>query len=178
MRLIRLIRQKSYEHIVYQVRRNVITLVPIIFGLAVLFALPVALKWLLDRLFPLLLQGPEIYTIATLAGSLYYLFCTLFFYSYFVDFYLDLLVITNDRLIRINQQGLFSRTIFEVDLYQIEDATSEIKGAVGSLFGYGNIFIQPSGAEQKLIAEQVSSPDVLRRAIMDLAAEDKRHHTK
>ncbi|MDO8626122.1 MAG: PH domain-containing protein [Candidatus Magasanikbacteria bacterium] len=174
-----LIRQKAYEHIVYMVRRSLITLVPTVIGLIILLILPLALKWLLDRLFPNLLLEPVVYSLAVLGASLYYLFCILFFYTWFVDFYLDLLVITNDRLIRINQHGMFSRSIFEVDLYQIQDATSEIKGFIPSLFKYGNITIETSGnVVPRVIGEDVTDPHMLRQAIMDLAAEDKRHHDK
>ena len=178
MLLTNLIRQKSYEHIARQVRRSVVTLLPAVFGVMVLFLLPVGVRWLLDQLFPALLAGAVLGPIAILAAGLYYLFCILFFYSYFIDFYLDLLVLTNDRLIHINQYGLFSRTIFEVDLYQIEDATSEVHGLFARLFGYGNITIEVAGPGPKRIGESVPNPHELRRQILDLAAADKHYHNK
>ena len=91
------IRQKLYEHIVYKVRRHIITLVPAILGFLVLLAIPVALYLLITRLFPELLLGAFSYPLLVLAGSIYYLSVILFFYTYFVSFYLDLLIVTNDH---------------------------------------------------------------------------------
>lgn len=178
MRLTHLINQKPYEHIVQKSRRSLVTLGPAFLALVALLALPLILRWLLERLFPGFWSGAVAIPIGILAASLYYLCCVLFFYSYFVDFYLDLLVLTNDRLIRINQHGLFSRTIFEVDLYQIQDTTSEVNGVAASLFGYGNITIQTTSTAPKLVAEHVHNPHLLRKIIMDLAAEDRQHHVK
>lgn len=173
-----LIRQKAYEHIVYKVRRSLVTLIPYIFGLIILLFLPLALRWLLNQLYPLLLDGPVFYPVAVLFISIYYLFCILFFYTFFVDFYLDLLVVTNDRLIRINQHGMFNRSIFEVDLYQIQDTTSDVSGFIQSLFKYGNVTIETAGNTPRLVGANVTDPHTLRRAIMDLAAEDKKYHDK
>ncbi|KKW09338.1 MAG: hypothetical protein UY44_C0003G0011 [Candidatus Kaiserbacteria bacterium GW2011_GWA2_49_19] len=170
------IRQKLYEHIVYKVRRHIITLVPAILGFLVLLAIPVALYLLITRLFPELLLGAFSYPLLVLAGSIYYLSVILFFYTYFVSFYLDLLIVTNDRLLHIEQQGLFARTISEVDLYKIQDITSAIDGFIPSIFNYGNMLIQTAGAVEKFIITSVPHPEMLRQAILDLAEADRKFH--
>jgi ABC-type multidrug transport system fused ATPase/permease subunit len=178
MLLTSLIRQKPYEHIELKVRRNLLTLIPAIIGALVLYLLPVAVAWLLLHAFPNFIELPVLYPLSIMAGSLFYLFSILLFVTYFVDFYLDLLIVTNDRLIRISQHGLFSRTIFEVDLYQIQDATSEISGAVQSLFKFGSVTIEAVGSEPKRVAENVSHPEKLRARILELAENDKKFHLK
>lgn len=176
MRLIKFIHQKSYEHIVYQVRRHTITLVPASLGFLVLLAVPVSLWWFTATTYPQLLVGQFSYPILVLAASIYLLSIGLFFYTYFVTFYLNLLVVTNDRLLYIAQQGLFARTISEVDLYKIQDITSEVKGFIASLFNYGNLLIQTAGAMDKFMIKGVPNPEDLRKAIMDLAEEDRKYH--
>ena len=90
--------------------------------------MPAGLYFLFANIFPTLLESAVALPLLMLSASVYYLSVTLFIYSYFVTFYLDLVIITNDRMVDIEQSSLFARTIAEVDLYQIQDATSEVKG--------------------------------------------------
>lgn len=177
MHLSSFIHQKSYERIEYQIRHHPITLVPAILGFLVLLAVPVALYWFVGNLFPNMLYGSFSYPILVLVASLFYLSTTLFFYTYFVSFYLDLLIVTNDRLLHIQQLGLFARTISEVDLYKIQDITSEIDGVIPSSFNYGNLLIQTAGALEKFLITAIPNPEHLRQAILDLAEEDRKFHT-
>lgn len=178
MRLSRFIHQKPYERIVYKVRRSLVTLLPALLGFVLLLLLPGAVYWLLTTLFPTLLLNPLLRPILILFGSLYLLCINLFFYSYFIDFYLDLLVVTNDRLVDVEQRGLFARSISEVDLFQIQDITSEVHGVFASLFNYGVLKIQTAGATQNFIIPDVPHPHHLRQAILDLAAADRQYHNK
>ena len=131
MRLSTFIHQKSSERIVRKVRRHPVTLVPALVVFVLLFAMPPTVRLLLLTLFPTTLQSlpPLFPSLIIIATSVYYLSVLLFGYSYFLDFYLDLLIITNHRIIDINQLGLMARRIAEVDLSAIRDMTSEIKGA-------------------------------------------------
>lgn len=178
MHLTAFIHQKSYEHIVHRVRRHPITIIPAFVVFFILLTIPFALHWLSMTLFPTFLDGPIVFPLAVLLAGVYYLSVILFFYSYFLDFYLDLLVVTNDRLIDIEQIGVFARSVSEVDLYQIQDITSEVKGIFASLFNYGNLFIQTAGATEKFNIHNVPNPEQLRREILDLAEEDRKYHHK
>ena len=177
MHLNEVIHQKSYEHIVRQVRRAPITIMPAIVGFLTLLRAPIVLQWLLLTLYPDLFSGVILWPLAVLFVSIFYLSVNLFFYTFFVDFYLDLLILTNDRLIAIKQHGMFARTILEVDLYQIQDATSNVDGTFATLFNFGNLIIETSGADPKTIAVNIQNPHALRREILDLSSVDKRYHS-
>lgn len=173
------IHKKSYENIVSVTRRHFVTFIPTVLLFIILFfAVPPAIYFLLFGMAPALLTGPVSMPILILAGSVYELSILLFFYAYFVEFYLDLTIVTNDRLVDVNQSSLFARTIAEVDLYQIQDATSEIKGIFPTIFNYGNINLQTAGPVGKFILESVSDPHHLRQKILDLASEDKKFHNQ
>jgi len=131
-------------------------------------------KWVVR--YPDLLAGRIIYPLAVMALSVYLLFVIVLFYSFFIDFYLDEMIITNDRLIDIEQNGLLARTIAETDLYLIQDVTSEIKGLFASIFKYGRVVIQTAGATPKFIVVDIPDPNGLRRLLLDLASEDKKFH--
>ena len=177
MNLSECIRQKSYERIMRQVRRHFITLVPGFIIFLLLLALPLGAGWLLKMIFPSVETDSVLFPIMTLFGSAYYIAVLLFFYSYFLDFYLDLLVITNDRLVDMEQVGVFARRTSEVDLYKIQDITSEVKGVFASLFDYGDLLVQTAGAVERFIVTGIPHPDKLRQEILDLASEDRKYHT-
>lgn len=176
MRLATFIHQKSYEHIVCKMRRHYITFLPTILLFSFLLLIPFILQWLIITLFPALLDGPIVSVLVMLFMSVYYLSIILFFYTEFIGFYLDLLIVTNDRIIHINQHSLFSRTISEMDLYQTQDVISEVKGFFPSMFKYGDLTIQNASAVTKFHSYDVPDPDKLRNIILDLATEDRKHH--
>src|SRR3989339_640466 len=166
-----IIKIKPYEKTIVVVRRHFITFIPNMAFFILLFLVPPIVYWLIYRLFPSIIITPTIYVVSVLLASIYYLSMMLFFYTSFIEFYLDLSIITNDRIIDVNQATLFSRKITEADLYQVQDASSEIKGFFPSLFNYGTVEIQTAGTIPKFILEDVPSPNHLRQMILEIAAE-------
>lgn len=171
-----LIHTKSYEHVVHILRRHGITFFPYILIFLAMLCIPMIAYYLFEAAFASYLQNPVAIPIMILIGSAYYLALALFFYSFFVEFYLDCWIITNDRLIDVRQISLFARTVAEVDLYQIQDVSSEVKGLFPTLFNYGNVYLQTAGPVPKFILINVPNPDQLRQEIINLASEDKKYH--
>lgn len=172
------IHQKSSERIEYEIRKHPFTLLPAFFGFLALLVAPIGLYYLLVSVAPNVLVGQYSLPALILLVSFYYLSIGLFFYTYFVTFYLDLLIVTNDRLLHIQQQNLFARTISELDLNKIQDITSEVHGFFPSIFNYGTLEIQTASAMEKFIIEKIPHPETLRQVILDLAAEDCKHHAE
>ena len=177
MDLSRLIKQKPYEKIKLVVRKHPVTFVPTVLFFILLLAVPAAIYILVkNSLLAGLLGDPGYRVVIILLASAYLLSAILFFYTFFVTFYLDLWIITNDRLVDMEQRSLFSRTMTEVDLYQIQDATSEVKGIFPSLFNYGDIIVQTAGPLNQFTFRKVPNPHQMRQTIMDLAIDDKKFH--
>ena len=170
------IKIKPYEKVIQVTRHHLITFIPQIIFFILLTLVPIALYWLLQRLFPTLFLNSIIYPLDILLASIFYLSILLFFYTSFVEFYLDLWIFTNDRLVDVEQTTLFARRIAEADLYQVQDVSSEVKGFCASLFNYGRVEIQTAGAVPKFILENVPHPHQLRQTILELASEDKKFH--
>lgn len=171
-----LIHTKNYEQVVVQVRRHLITYVPTLLFFILLLLVPLVVYYLLSATMPNLLVEQTSYTLLVLLASVYLLSILLFFYTSFVEFYLDIHIVTSDRMVDVNQITLFARKIAEVDLYQIQDVSSEIKGFFGTVFNYGYVDVQTAGSIPKFSMENVPNPHRLRRIILDLAAVDKRYH--
>ncbi|KKS13069.1 MAG: hypothetical protein UU69_C0014G0013 [Candidatus Magasanikbacteria bacterium GW2011_GWA2_41_55] len=134
-----IIKQKQYEKIIYLLRRDTVTFVSRIFLLVVLAGVGYGLYFLLKLLFPALFINNISFAILILLGSVYALSIWLFFYTAFVNYFLDIWIVTNDRIIDIRQQGLFARTVAELDLFRVQDVTSECHGLFATIFDFGNV---------------------------------------
>jgi len=171
-----LIKQKSYEKVEFLLRRHPITFIPIGFLFAILTLVPAGVYFLINNIYPEIFIGQIFFPLAVLFASIYYLSLYLFFYAQFIDFYLDLWIVTNDRIVDIEQHGLFSRTISEVDLYRIQDVTVNVSGFFPTILHYGNVKVKTASSNTHIIFYNVPHPNEIRRALIELSEDDRKHH--
>lgn len=176
MHLSHFVAQKSYEKVEYTLRRHWLTFLPVLVTLLVMFAVPIVVLFIFQNLFPDFLTGPITYPLTILFGSIYFLFALMFFYIQFIDYYLDMWIITNDRLIDIEQKGLFSRSITELELFRIQDVTSNTEGLWGTLLHYGDVSIATASNTSSIILHKVPRPDFIRGELIRLAEGDRVFH--
>ncbi len=171
-----LIKKKPHEQVVHVLRRHPFTFLPFIFLFLLLLIIPIVLYFLISLPFPTFFNGPAIYPISVLAGSIFYLSSCLFFFGHFIMYYLDVWIITTERMIDIEQFGLFSRSISELELFQIQDVTTDIHGMIPTFFNYGNVSVKTASSNASIIAKQVHRPNKIRESLVHLADADRRTH--
>lgn len=157
------------EKIIKIIRKDIFILFLKMFLTAVLACLPAAVAAIIINIYPNLLSGPVSYPLIVLAASGYVLFVWLFGFFSFIDYYLDVWVITSERIIDVRQEGFFSRTVSELKLSQIQDVTSEIHGVLKFIFCYGDVHVQTAGATQRFVFRQIPNPENIRDIIIKLA---------
>jgi hypothetical protein len=121
-----------------------------------------------------LLNNELIKSLVVTGVSAYYLFVWLFSFFNFIDYYLDVWIITSERIIDIEQKGFFSRTISEQKIYNVQDITSETKGMLRTFLKFGYLYIQTAGAKERFVFEDVPDPDGLRDLIIKLVDDHKK----
>ncbi|MBP9761072.1 MAG: PH domain-containing protein [Candidatus Magasanikbacteria bacterium] len=171
-----LINQKPYERVVHVLRRDAITFIPTLLLFAILLIIPLAIYTMIDGLFPLFFMQDTRYALGILAISLYYLSILLFFFHQFIIFYLDMWVVTNDRIIDVEQLGLFSRTISEIDLFRIQDVTADVHGVFATLFRYGTVTVKTASNNSNIIFFDIPKPNEIREELIHLSHEDRKYH--
>ncbi len=174
MHLNEIIKQKPNEVIVAVVRRHPLTYVPSVLLYVVIGLIPIVLYFFIKQFSPDILANNYIGAIIILIFSAFELSVALFFYSSFLVYYLDMIIITNDRFVEVSQRNLFSRSVSEFNLYKIQDVTSEIVGVIPTLFNYGNITVETAGEGENLTFHAIGSPHELRRQIVQLADENRK----
>ncbi len=86
------------------------------------------------------------------------------------NIYLDVLVVTNRRIIDIEQKGLFARTVSSVRFDRIQDITVEVHGLLPTLLRFGTVRIQTAGEEKEFVMRNLHEPYAVKDFIM------KEHH--
>jgi uncharacterized membrane protein YdbT with pleckstrin-like domain len=108
--------------------------------------------------------------------SLFELFVVTLLYSAFMDWYLDVWVVTDERIIDVNQHGVFGREIAELQLAKVQDVASEQRGAFATIFGYGKIRVQSAGERVQFEFDGIPKPNEIARMILELAQADMHFH--
>jgi uncharacterized membrane protein YdbT with pleckstrin-like domain len=172
--------KKSYEKVIFLLRRHWIIFIGTTLFYVLLGLIPLGFYFFFLYNYPeplsQFLTNNKLFPIIIIAVSIYYLSIWLFYLTSFVNYYLDLWVVTNDRAMNIVQNGLFSRTVSELDLYKIQDATSEVKGFFPTIFNYGDVYVQTAGKVGRFVFEQVPNPNEVREKIIELMEDDRKYH--
>lgn len=134
---------------------------------------PPVLTWLLGQTVPQLLQSAAGDAAASVFLSIYYLAIVTFFFQEFIDYYLDVWIVTTERIINIEQHGLFNRTASEMHIALVQDVTADVKGPLHTFLDYGHVYIQTAGQTQRFHFKHVSHPEQIRNTILHLAEEDR-----
>lgn len=83
------------------------------------------------------------------------------------NYYLDVLVITNKRIIDIEQIGLFARDEAEMRLDSLEDVSVEIVGIIPTLLRFGDLQMQTAGSQKEFVVHDVPDPVAIKNLIVD-----------
>lgn len=167
--------QRKDEVIKLIIRRHILILVSHFIYLAIMAVLPIAFYTIIvPTAFPAFYEYPYDRIFIMLCLIYYGLLWTSAFVIW-TDYYLDVWIVTDQRLIDVEQVGFFSRVVSELDLKRIQDITSEVKGMAQTMFGFGDIHIQTASEQTRFNLTSIPHPVSTRRVIVDLyeAAREK-----
>lgn len=161
--------QRPNERVVLLLRRHWTVLARDVSQLVLSLLLPPIIIVLLIQYTPIsFATGTAPYVIIVAGLSLYYLFSFLAYFHDFVDYHLDIWVVTDQRIVSIEQEGLFHRTVSELNIVKVQDVTSEIAGKVQTFLNYGQVHIQTAGEHGRFLFEQVPNPSEVAKVILQV----------
>ena len=118
-------------------------------------------------LFPALLAGANA-ALFSFLQNFFLLIVWLLSFVIWVDYYFDVWIITNRRVVNIEQKGLFSRSISELELEKIQDVTVEVLGIIPTFLNYGNLYVQTAAEEERFAFWHVPNPYAIKDLLMNL----------
>ncbi len=160
--------QREGEEVKFILRRHPITLVPAILIFCFMAVLPLAAySFFVTPTFPFFAREPyrDFYFLLT---TIYYGFLWIILFIEWLDYYLDVWIITGQRILDIEQKNLFHRVASEIDLKRIQDITSTVEGPLQTFFQYGNVQVQTASENSRINLRQISHPVTVRREVMEL----------
>lgn len=161
------------ESIYVFVRSYYLAFVPwMLLGVA-MFIMGVIIISIAYTTFPEVQTNPMANNILVVLVSSYFLLIIPFIAVAFIDYYYDLHVVTDRRLVDIDQHSLFVREINELALEEVQDVTSRTVGILGSVFDFGFVSIETSSATKKFEFDYVRHPREITGIIMDLSDQAK-----
>jgi uncharacterized membrane protein YdbT with pleckstrin-like domain len=90
------------------------------------------------------------------------------FFALWSDHWLDAWIITNKRVIDIEQKGFFRREVSNFPLHRIQDVTYDLSGIIAMWFKFGNVRIQTASISDDLIMKQVPFPADVKEEVVQV----------
>ena len=157
-------------------RRHWIELVQMFLYFLLLLSVPLLVYLLISTIGGGILNTPLAPALLSIFFGSYLFIVIIIIMTQFTDYYLDTWIVTTERIINIEQKGLFSRVVSELHLNQVQDVTSETHGFFATLLSYGDVYIQTAGTRERFNFKRVDNPDVVKRVVTKLVEDDKRRH--
>ncbi len=159
--------QKEGEQIILMVRRHWFNILEQFFVVFLMLLLLVGSWFILPVFFPSIITS-SFNVLFNFLRNLFGMFIWITFFLIWIDYYFDVWIITDKRIVNIEQKGLFNRMVSELELIRIQDVTTEVTGVIPTMLNYGDVFIQTAGENQRFIFRQVPDPYNIKDVIMNL----------
>lgn len=159
--------QQPNEKILILVREHWFRLFFKVFTITILSLLPLAFRLLLVDT-NILSRSVTANLIVSVISSVYYLVLFVALFVVFVLYYLNLHIVSEERIVDIDQIGLLSHEVSELNIKTVEDVTSQTKGLFGNLLNYGTVYVQTAGAVERFEFDNVPNPERIATTILAL----------
>jgi|SRR3989344_427606 len=97
-------------------------------------------------------------TVAVFIISAVVLFEWSILFIKWVNYALDIWIVTKTRIFDIEQHALFFRDVSEFRLDRIQDITVEVNGVIPTFLDFGDVHVQTAGKSRDFIFRQVPDP--------------------
>ncbi|MCW1888056.1 MAG: PH domain-containing protein [Candidatus Moranbacteria bacterium] len=164
--------QKENEQVLHVVHRHWFNLASHFFLLLVIFVIIFGGISFFLILFPEATDAGGKKVLVFIQNS-FFLFMWLYSFMLWIDYYFDVWIITDERILNIEQKGLFIRTISEVHYSRIQDISTSVNGIIPTVLNFGDLLLQTASENERISFRQVGDPNGLKDEIMRLAKRDR-----
>lgn len=122
---------------------------------------------LVEPVFPIIVDGssPE---ILALIKNFYVMFLTVSLFGIWLLYYLNYQIVTDRRVVDMDQKNVFHHQTSELNIANIEDVTAEIKGVAGTVLNFGNVYVQTAGQQRMFEFDLIPNPHRVAKLILDI----------
>ncbi len=116
---------------------------------------------------PSLIKPEYSYLFGGLAGG--FLLSAIIMMPYWISWHYSVFIVTDQRLIQITQKGLWTRSVVDIGLNQIQMVNYEVAGLEQTLLGFGTINIQTFVGD--LVIHHIHHPAKIQKKLLGVLRE-------
>lgn len=98
----------------------------------------------------------------------YYLSLVTWFFIAWIDYYLDVGIVTDHRIIDIDQRGLFRRNVAELECRMVQDINADRSGILQTVFNFGDVVVQTAGERPNFTFHAIPKPEAMVDRIQEV----------
>lgn len=155
------------EKIVMKARRHWFVVFSEVVAMFFMLLVPLVGSFLISNSGIITIRGNNTYLILAVE-SMWILFIWLMFSKFWVNYYLDVWVITSKRLIDIEQKGFFHREVSTLNFENIEDISVTIRGIIPTFLKYGEIRVQTAAESREFVMRMAANPIDIKNTLLRL----------
>ncbi|TSC70528.1 MAG: Membrane-flanked protein [Parcubacteria group bacterium Gr01-1014_49] len=157
------------EHIVKESRKHWFLFLAGLLPYAIIAVIPFALPKLLALAEPFARYAPLFdyrMPIARVGLGVWLLITWTSAWGSFTRYFLNVWVLTNKRLVDIDQRRYFHREVSSLPLSRVQDVTTNVTGVLSSMLGLGDIDVQTAGASDEFHMRGIPRPEQMRDLLL------------
>lgn len=159
--------REKEEKVILLMRQHPITNIGwILIGILMLLAPSVV------SFFPILDFLPARFQFVAILG--WYLITTAFVLEGFLNWFFNVYIITNQRVVDIDFYNLIYKEVSDTKIDKVQDVTYKMGGVIRTLFNYGDVFIQTAGTHPNFEFLAVPQPNRVAKILQDLISKGSR----
>lgn len=160
--------QQPNEKIILVVREHWFRLFIKILVIAILAILPFAMRYLLGDAVTDFLDTERGAAITSVILQIYYIALVIALFIIWILYYLNMHIVSEERIVDIDQVGLLNHMVSELNVETIEDVTGHTVGLFGNILDYGTVYIQTAGATERFEFDKIPHPGHVAQIILEV----------
>ena len=158
--------QDEDEEVILFMRQHFIVLIPkLVLGVIACFV-PLILFPVVVRLLQNTIAVPAGYFI--IGPLFWYLAVFGYFLAMFMQWYFNIFIVTNHRIIDIDFMYFLYKKFAEAKIEKIQDISFRTGGIMATMFNFGDVIIQTAGELPNLVFEKIPKPSEVVHILSDL----------
>jgi len=166
---------RENEHILFEVRKHWFIIATELSIITLLAFLPLLIPSILEGLNLSITFGEteSFWSVFIFFYAFWLLILWIIGFVFWTNYFLDVWVVTNEKILDVEQVGLFSREMSMLHLEKIQDVTVEVRGIVATLMKFGDLHVQTAGQQREFIIHNIPHPDKFAKKINNILMKHK-----
>ncbi len=165
--------QEVEEKVVLILRKHIF----IVYMQLAFYGITIFIPLIIAEVFSGFITSNNLWELFVFLTTLWYMFFWIVVFYSLTMYSLNVVVVTNHRIIDTGQLGFFNRKISELHLSRVQDISVHTNGIIETSLRFGTIEVQTASEQREFIFRQIPNPEQVKDVIMNLVASEHTAHS-